>query len=180
MDAREFNSRFVQTSVLECNYLLASQCHPSAFELCRDRKVTIWHAISAGDREVEILDNYYFKKHFPVTLGTTVSIRAISLMRMLGFQDFEIFGLDSCLISDRHHAYKQPENDGGEVVSVWIRPHGRDDLVQRFLCYPWMIKQCEDFQNLTKERGEMFRINVHGPGLIATMIRTGAQLEPEG
>ena len=45
MDAREFNSRFVETPVEGCHYLLASQCHPRAFELCEGRQTTIWHAI---------------------------------------------------------------------------------------------------------------------------------------
>jgi len=179
LDARQFNSRFVKEPVLDCQYLLAAQCHPDTFEMCRGRKVTIWHAASAGDREIELLDKYYFKKHYPVTLGTTVSIRAISLMRMLGFETFEIFGLDSCWVGDEHHAYQQAENNNDKIVPVWTRPQGRDDLATRFLCSPWHVKQAEDFLFLVKERGEMFRLNVHGAGLIATMIRTGAELDIE-
>jgi hypothetical protein len=43
----------------------------------------------------------------------------------------------------------------------------------------WQAKQAEDFLQLVKERGELFQLNVHGPGLIATIIRTGAELEIE-
>ncbi len=196
MDAREFNSRFVDKPVDQCHYLLASQCHPMAFELCEGRKTTIWHALSAGDRELEILDDYYFTKsrrsddppdapesearhHHPVTLGTTVSLRAISLMRMLGFCRFEIFGLDSCVLDGEHHAYAQPENDNERTIPIWVRPDRRDDLARRFICSVWQAKQAEDFMQLVKDRGEMFQLNVHGPGLIATMIRLGARMEPE-
>jgi hypothetical protein len=196
MDAREFNSRFVERPVDECHYLLSSQCHPRAFELCQGRQTTIWHALSAGDRELEILDDYYFTKsrrstdpedapeagprhHYPITLGTTVSLRAISLMRMLGFTSFEIFGLDSCVLDSEHHAYTQPENNNERTIPVWVRPEGRDDLARRFICSVWQAKQAEDFMQLVKDRGEMFQLNVHGPGLIATMIRTGAELEME-
>lgn len=180
LDAREFNARFVETPVDGCHYLLASQCHPAAFEKCRDRKVTIWHGMSAGELEVELLDAYYFKNYHPVTLGTTVAMRAISLLRMLGFMRVEIFGLDSCWSGDSHHAYGQPENDNERRMSVWLRPKNRDDRAQRFICSPWQAKQVEDFMQLVRERGNLFQLEVHGPGLIATMIRTGAELSLEG
>jgi len=180
LDAREFNARFVETPVDGCHYLLASQCHPVAFDLCRGRKTTIWHGMSAGELEVEVLDAYYFKRYHPVTLGTTVAMRAISLLRMLGFMRIEIFGLDSCWSGDQHHAYAQPENDNERRMSVWLRPKDRDDKAQRFICSPWQAKQVEDFMMLVKERGNLFQLEVHGPGLIATMIRTGAEISLEG
>jgi hypothetical protein len=179
MDARQFNARFVETPVPDCQYLLSSQCHPDAFELCRGRNVLLWHALSAAEKEVEMLDEFYFKRHHPITLGTTVTLRAISLLRMLGFQQFEIFGLDSCYMGEEHHAYEQAENDKELVCPVWLRPQGRDDLAKRFICSIWMAKQATDLLELVKERGELFELNVHGDGLIATMIRTGAQLETE-
>ena len=179
LDAREFNSRFVETPVEGCHYLLASQCHPRAFEICRDRQVTIWHGMSAGEPEVELLDAFYFKRYHPVTLGTTVAMRAISLMRMLGFTRMEIFGLDSCWIGSDHHAYAQPENNNERTMSVWLRPKDRDDKAQRFVCSTWQAKQAEDFMQLIRERGELFELNVHGPGLIASIMRTGAELQLE-
>lgn len=180
LDAREFNVRFVEQEVEGCKYFLAAQCHPNAFELCRDRETIIWHAMSAGEAEQALLDEYYFKRYNPITLGTTVAMRAISLMRMLGFMRMAIFGLDSCWFGDEHHSYEQSENNGERRMSVWLRPHDRDDKAQRFICSPWMAKQAEDFLQLVKERGDMFSLNVHGPGLIATILRTGAELATEG
>lgn len=179
LDAREFNARFVETPVEGCHYLLASQCHPKAFDLCYGRQTTIWQALSAGEKEQTLLDDFYFKRYHPITLGTTVAIRAISLMRMLGFTHFEVFGLDSCWLDDTHHAYSQPENDGERKMSVWLRPRGQDARATRFVCSAWMAKQADDFMQLVKDRGEMFQLNVHGRGLIATMIRTGADIERE-
>ena len=179
LDARAFNARFVEQDVPGCKYLLASQCHPSMFDMCRDRETLIWHACSAGEAELELLNEYYFKRTHPVTLGTTVGVRGISLLRMLGFQHIEIFGLDSCWLDDKHHGYAQPENNRDGRLGVWLRPKGRDDLAQRFVCAPWHCKQADDFMKLVKERGHLFQLNVHGRGLIATMIQTGAQLENE-
>jgi hypothetical protein len=179
LDAREFNARFVETPVDDCHYMLASQCHPKAFELCRDRKVTIWHAMSAGEEEQKLLDEYYFTRYRPVTLGTTVAMRAISLLRMLGFTRIEIFGLDSCWLGEEHHAYPQSENNGERKMSVWLRPKARDEKAIRFMCSPWQAKQADDFLNLTRERGPLFDLNVHGDGLIASLIRLGAELHIE-
>ncbi len=188
LDARDFNARFIKTPVEGCKYLLASQCHPSTFDMCRDRIVHIWHACTAGEPELDVLKEYYFepkvtpesglRRTFPVQLGTTVGVRAISLLRMLGFQNMEIFGLDSCWLGDEHHAYEQVENKDLKI-GVWLRPKGRDDKAQRFLCAPWHMKQYEDFLGLVKARGNLFQLNVHGPGLIATALRTGAELQLE-
>jgi len=184
LDAREHNKRFIEREVPGCRYLLASQCHPATFDMCRGRTTFIWHACSGGDEELASLRAYYFDRVFPVTIGTTVAVRAITLLRMLGFERIEVFGLDSCWLGEDHHAYAQAENDADQRLGVWLRPKAkdgsyRDDYAQRFTCSPWHVKQAQDFLDLVKDRGDSFQLSVHGPGLIATMIRTGAALETE-
>lgn len=179
LDARETSARFLEQEVFGCRYLIASQCHPKAFEFCRDRDTFIWHACSLGDKELEILNEYYFDNCHPVTIGTTVGVRSISLLRMLGFVKIMIFGLDSCWLEGKNHAYEQEENNKDIMIPIWLRPEGRDDKAQRFLCSPWMVKQAEDFLELIKTRGDLFELNVYGPGLIASMLRTGAEIEME-
>ena len=49
--------------------------------------------------------------------GSTVTLRAIHLFRMLGFSKFEVYGFDSCIIG-QHHAYEQKENDDEQVIDV--------------------------------------------------------------
>jgi Protein of unknown function DUF115 len=176
LDARAFNARFVANAVLGCRYLLAAQCHPQAFELCKDREVTLWHCCSAGQAEFDLLSDYYFKRFHPITLGTTVSIRAIQLLCMLGFRTFDIFGLDSCWLDDRHHSYQQAENNEDYRRVAWLRPPGREDLWCRFTCAPWMMRQAMDFENLIRQYGNEFRLNVRGNGLIAAIMRISAEL----
>lgn len=191
LDARQFNSRFFEAPVPGCKYLIASQCHPDAFWLLKDRDVFIWHAIGSGsEEELKLLDDYYFqentddwpperirpRRHYhPVTLGTTVGIRAISLLRMLGFQRIDIFGLDSCWLGSVHHGYAQSENNDDQRIDVWLRPSVETKF--HFVCSPWHVKQAEDFKALIKERGDMFQLSVRGDGLIATMMRTGAEIQ---
>ena len=126
IDARQFNARFVETPVDGCEYFLASQCHPDTFDICRGRKITLWHVLSNPEAEMQLLDEYYCEppgepersrcRYFPVTMGTTVAIRALSLLRMIGFCRFEIFGLDSCWMGNEHHAYRQAENDKEDLI----------------------------------------------------------------
>ena len=186
LDAREFNTRFLETPVPGCRYLLASQCHPRAFELCADRDVTIWHCCSGGEPEQAVLLDYYFGRVFPIGLGTTVAIKSIQLMRMLGFQSFDIFGFDSCwyklpttLELYQHHAYDQKENDNDKRLKVVLKPEGRDDMVREFMCAPWMMRQSMDFQKLIHDHGNDFRLNIRGDGLIATIMKFSAELGSE-
>lgn len=178
LDAREFNARFVEPVVPGCRYLLASQCHPAAFEACRDREVWIWHACSGGESELALLREFYFDRCHPITIGTTVGVRAISVLRMLGWSRIDVFGLDSCWLNGAHHAYEQAENND-LMRTVWLRPEGRDDLAQMFTCAPWHVKQAQDFMLLVKERGSILDLNVRGSGLIASMLRTGANISTE-
>jgi hypothetical protein len=179
LDAREFNSRFIETPVFGCKYLLAAQCHPRAFDLCRDRETILWHVCTAGQAELDLINAYYFERCFPVVLGVTVGIRAIQLLRMLGFTSIEIFGLDSCWLEGHHHGYEQPENNRDGRRRVWLRPKGHDAKAQRFECAPWHVKQADDFMKLIRDRGNMFQLNVHGKGLLAAILRTGAEIQAE-
>ncbi len=176
LDGRQFNARFVETPIPNCKYFLASQCHPDAFEKCKDRETIIWHCCSGGDEEYEMLKRYYFDRVFPIGDGTTVAIKAIALMTMTGFRSFDIFGLDSCWLDDDHHGYVQPENNRDGRIVTWLRPPGRDDLAQRFECAPWHMQQAADFQKLVHDHGDKFRLNVRGDGLIAATMRLSALL----
>jgi hypothetical protein len=179
LDARQFNSRFVEKPIPGCKYMLASQCHPDAFDLCKDRDVLIWHCCSGGDDEYEMLKKYYFDRVFPIGEGTTVTIKSIGLLCMLGFKSFDIFGFDSCWLDDAHHGYSQKENDRDKRIAVWLRPPGRDDLACRFECAPWMMQQASDFQKLVNKHGDEFRLNIRGDGLIAATMRLSAIIGSE-
>lgn len=175
LDARQFNARFVMRDVPGCKYLLASQCHPDAFELCKDRDVTIFHCCSAGEPELMLLKEYYFNHLCPIGLGTTVAIKGIQLLNLLGFKRFDIFGFDSCWMGDEHHSYPQSENDKDKYMPVWLTPNERPELAEQFFCAPWMMRQAVDFQKLVHDRGDDFELNVRGEGLIAATLRLSAQ-----
>jgi len=96
-------------------------------------------------------------------------------MAMLGFRKVEVFGLDSCLRDDVHHAYQQAENDGDYVFNVTVG--GRE-----FKCTGWMMIQAHDFQRVIGKilgKIEDFSMIVHGDGLIAHILKTAADAAKE-
>ena len=170
LDAREFNKRFVQPQLPLCKYLIASQCHPEVFKGLPHDRTFMWHS---GLTEEQIgLVVAKTGHYFPVPGGSTVVLRALPMLRMLGLKRIHMFGFDSCLSGDAHHAYPQPENDGEPLMPVTCG--GRT-----FMCLPWMVSQATEFLDMVKFMGEHIELAVYGDGLIAQIIKTGASLSEE-
>ena len=161
LDSREFNNRFVDPVVDKCKYLISSQCHPSVFEKLKGRDAYIWHC--AGDDNFDLLKEVYGEDYFPVMGGSTVTTRAIHLLRMLGFPKLEIYGFDSCIM-DHHHAYEQPENDEEQVLNIMVS--GKE-----FKCTAAHYHQAKEFVDMISKTGEHYDLAVHGDGLISHIIK---------
>lgn len=174
VDARPFNARFTKPVVEGCKYYISSQCNPAVFEgLPRDR-TAIWHTGAEYTKDVlrEKHENVYF-----VSGGNTVLLRAIPLLRMIGYKKFHLFGCDSCLDWREgtvwsHHAYDQKENDSAMVVSTIVG--GRV-----FKCHPWMIAQASEFMEVVKVLGDEIELEIYGDGLLKHILQTGADLADE-
>ena len=167
VDAREFNARFTHPVVDDCKYLIASQVDPEVLAGLPKERTFLWH--TSADQIQDVLSETY-KVWYPIPGGSTVLLRAIPLLRMLGFHKFHIYGCDSCLIEDSHHAFSQPENDGGMVIPTEVG--GRI-----FRCYPWMIAQGQEFLTLVRLLGNEFDMEVHGDGMLAWMLKHAAAMD---
>jgi len=169
VDARQFNARFTKPVVNDCRYLIASQCHPDVFkELPKDRTF-IWHTMA--EQLGEVLDEQYGAGGwYGIPGGTTVLLRAIPLMRMLGYHKFILYGCDSCLMGDSHHAYEQNENANFYSLPVIINPSGRT-----FRCAPFMASQAHEFIDMIKYIGDEIELDVKGDGLLAHILEVGAE-----
>lgn len=173
LDAREFNSRFVEPVLPQCRYLIASQVHPGTLAGLPKDKTLLWHS-GVSDQNEQLIREKQDGLFFPTPGGSTVTLRAIPLLRMLGFKRFHIFGFDSCVntTDGKHHAYDQKENDCEPVIPVTCG--GR-----MFLCTPWMTSQASEFRDLVKFLGDEVELAVYGDGLIAHIIETGASFSKE-
>lgn len=166
VDAREFNKRFTKPVVDGCKYLIASQCNPAVLDGLPKDRTLLWH--TSAESIKDLLDAQY-AVWWGIPGGSTVMLRAIPLLRMLGFKRFHLYGFDSCL-ADGHHAYAQPENDSEHVISATV-----GDRV--FQCHAWMLSQAQEFIELCKFMGDEIELQVRGDGLISHIIETGAAMD---
>ncbi|HQR22395.1 MAG TPA: DUF115 domain-containing protein [Burkholderiaceae bacterium] len=169
VDARDSNARFTHPVADETKYLIASQCHPSVLDgLPRDRTL-LWHTTAESIREIldELLPQWW-----GIPGGSTVVLRAIPLLRLLGYYRFHLFGFDSCYQGDAHHAYAQPENERDTAIDITCGE-------RMFRCAPWMVSQAQEFMDLVRFLGDEIELEVYGDGLIAHILRTGADLSEE-
>lgn len=181
VDARPFNARFTHP-VDEANlYFVASQCDPSVLEGLPLNRTFLFHTAVGSIRD--LLDKYR-PLWFDASGGSTVFLRAICVLTMMGFRKFHVYGVDSCItkknvykheegntglrIEDVHHAYSQPENDNAPVIPVIVKG-------KTFYCHPWMISQAQEFMDLIRIMGHIIEFNVRGPGLLSWIIESGAR-----
>ena len=171
LDARQENAEFV-IDVHGCKYFLASQTHPAVFDACEGKDTYIFHAMTDGsDIERGILDEHYDKRWHPVPSAGTVGMVAIMLCRELGFRFQHLFGMDSCYSpSLEHHAYPQALNDQ-EGYRAFICA-GRS-----FVCSAAQASQAYTFRDVIRHNQHGIQLSVHGNGLLAHILRTGAELQ---
>jgi hypothetical protein len=166
VDARPFNARFVERQDPNCKYLIASQCDPSVFAKLPKDRTYMWHTSAEMFRE-EL--NSQFDVWVGVPGGSTVMLRAIPLLRILGYKKFHLYGCDSCIMGDSHHAYSQPENDGQMAIPVLVKGSNRT-----FYCHSWMLAQAQGFIDTIRAYGNEVEIAVYGDGLLAHILETAA------
>ena len=165
VDGRPFNARFTHPVIEDCKYLVASQCDPSVLEGLPKDRTYLWH--TTAETFAEELKNSY-DVYWGIPGGSTVLLRAIPLLRLLGYHKFHLFGCDSCVDETGHHAFPQPENDGMTFDTIV------GDKV--FKTQPWMASQAHEFMDLIKFMGDEIELEIYGDGLLAHILNTGASL----
>ena len=176
IDARPHNARFTKPVVDDCRYLIGSQCDPAVLEGLPEERTYLWH--TGAEKYKEMLDLAYDGRWWWVPGGSTVLLRTIPLMRMLGYRKFHLYGCDSCMMGDKHHAYAQAENDKEVYLSTVLNV--KDVPTERtFKTTVWQVSQAHEFISLIKFLGEEIDLQVHGDGLLAYILRTGAEFSTE-
>lgn len=180
LDAKPRNAEFAH-DVPGCTYFLASQCDPSVFERVMSfsqmngysgfeakegqQRIILWHAVNSDEELQAVMD--LGEPWVPVQAGSTITLRALRLFQILGYWRFHVFGMDSCMMGGRHHAYEQPAADHLRVADIGC--NGR-----RFDVTGWQIHQVMEFMKFCRLFAQELEMSVHGDGLIAHMIRTSA------
>jgi SAM-dependent methyltransferase len=169
VDSRPNNAKFVKPITDKTLYMIASQCDPSVLEGLPPERTYLWHTTMP---EIKDIVNEVRERWYAIPGGSTVALRAIPALRMLGYRRFHCYGWDSCLRdSDRlAHAYDQPENNDDYVHPITCSS-GRT-----FHCTTWMASQAQEFMDLIKFLGDEIELEVYGDGLLAHILKTGAEM----
>lgn len=168
LDMRPENVRFLSNPKRSCRYFLSSSCDPGAFDALEGYQVYMFHCMGSRSRQ-QILRRYYFGRPIPmVDGGVAIGTRTLSLLQGLGFRKVQAFGFDSCIMEGRHHAYPQEDNDDYAVDVVRVGE-------QEFLCQRWMADEAYCFIMWAQHSGRDMQLQVHGNGLIATILAQASE-----
>lgn len=176
VDARLHNARFTHPVVDDCKYLICSQCDPSVLEGLPKERTFLWH--TGAELHREALDLFYDKKWWWVPGGSTVLLRAIPLLRMLGYKHMHLFGCDSCVLEEKHHAYAQVENDGEVLLPTKVSLNGVPDE-RVFMTTVWQASQAHEFVGVVQLLGDELELHAHGDGLLAYILKKASELDEE-
>ena len=176
IDARPFNSRFVEPVDDKNRYIIADQCHPSVLKNLPKDRTHLMHC-NLDPKSIEIINEEVgpmYETWLPIPGGSSVMMRTLAALQQLGLRDIEIYGFDSCLIDQQHHAYEQKENDIGEDEAVLNFMVGD----REFFCLPWMLAQARDFMFAKNILIRKLDITIHGDGLIKNLLENDFALPP--
>ena len=144
------------------HYMIASQCNPAMFDNLDGCQVTLWHPYVKKGQDRP-------KNSMLIGGGTTSGLRAISLLYVLGYRQFELFGFDSCNDGELLRVNGDGLKDGDKLIEVSIEPQG-----ETFYCNTAMALQAEHFQTYYDYLPDA-TFNGHGHGLIQAIIKKRRQ-----
>lgn len=181
VDARDFMHRFVaQVPGLtdETKYVISSQCDPKIFEGLPLDRTYMWQASTSKELLSWVKEHYgvMYEDWFPSPGGSTVGLRALMLLRMLGFNKIHLYGMDSCVLPERdHHAYEQKENDYLDEKGTIPLVIGDGTKYRKvFQCQPWHAYQLREFEMMVPHMADDTKLAVYGDGAIAYLIEANA------
>ncbi len=166
LDARPHNVKFLQGLRRQTMLYLASQCDETLFHEGRKHEIIAWHPTMGGQSGVKEERDTIF-----IGGSTTVGMRALRLVHVLGYRAVHLFGYDSSFRDGDAHAYDQAENAND-------RPRGCVVGDRAFVSTAWMIRQADDFRMMAPGfMEEGLSIHVHGDGLLPELARQMAKVE---
>lgn len=153
-----------------CSYLLSSAVDPAVFDALASCQRFVWHASDVEPWTSIIAPHYPVQRPYAVS-GTTVTLRAVDLLYLMGYRWIDIYGFDGSFEGDgaQHHAYEQVEDDNDPRGVITVECDGRAFFTRGDYAREAteLHKTLETYNMLWRGgRADMLRIRVHGDGLI--------------
>lgn len=169
LDARRVNTNFLYglpDHVLnKTEFLLASQVHPSMFELAPRDRTRVFHLNTPSAKAQFPDEGLYFGSRGGTIGSTAIALAAVSL----GFRTIILVGYDSSYDKGRSHAPDQPQNEGIKTLPVFVED-------REYETTPAMAKQVEQFRPFLKDLTDLIPeldVRLCGEGLFYDFIITG-------
>lgn len=147
-------------------FLIASQCDPSLFEYFKEKgaNVTIWHL--NGDKfDVSVYGN----NQIAIGGGCTVGTRAMVIAMGMGFFNLHLYGMDTALTNQEHHAYEWNDPTIEKI-------HDTHDIQleidgPKFTIAGYHLGQLFDIRALMSQYANRMQLTVHGESFLAYYMR---------
>lgn len=158
-------------------YYVASLCANHMFDQLRGRKVIVWHChsdqwehVKAYNEAYGTMDNGVAKTPMFVGGGFTTFLRTLSVSWILGWRDYELFGVDSSFPEGRGSHFFGTPDYGGDVCDCHAQT-GPGDQLRHYWSKPYLIRQAHEFREFCEHHHQSFKMRVHGPGLLPDIHR---------
>jgi hypothetical protein len=157
----------------DVTYYVCTHCHPLTLDGLKDRKVVLWHSPPNSPGEKIALDEL-FPGDLNLGGGIATFLRSMSIALVLGYRQFELFGVDSSFPDDypSTHIIGYPTITSPKADGIFI--YAKDDKsgeVRRFKTVGYLAYQVEEFIKYLKVNHMLFRLKVHGDTLLAFVHR---------
>lgn len=158
LDSRDCNKNFFENLSDETTYLLASQCHASAFDALAKFTTGVFHLSTPTTMKIFPDEELY------VGGGGTIGLTSLAIALALGYRRVYLLGFDS----SAGHVVKQPQNDQDEMIDVWVKD-------RKYMASKAMAAQTMDFfpfYDAIRNVCPDFEINLIGRGLFYDYVMT--------
>ncbi len=144
-------------------YYVCSTCPQKVFQQLEGYHRVLWHAFFPW-QEYQIALNRYFKGEFMVGSGYTTFFKTIVIAIILGFRDFDLFGVD-CSFEGSSHVDGYTFADIEPKIDIWgSDPEAKD--IRKFKSQGGYVFQAHEFLQFCKINHAALKLRVHGDGLL--------------
>jgi predicted O-methyltransferase YrrM len=166
MDPRQHKVQFIDPPIPNVHYLMASLCHPDTWRALKGQQVTLWHCYSCDETYpfIEGVD----PGELVVRGGSTIGITALHIGGVLGYNHFEVHGMDGSFADAERqvrHAGEHPGTKQNKDGITW-KAGGVKYYTSKIMsnAVAETINQVRNFP--------MFTV-FHGNGLTQALVREG-------
>lgn len=144
-------------------YYICSHCSQGIFKQLEGYHRVLWHAFCPPQSYQQAIARY-FRGEFMIGGGYATFFRTLSIAMILGYCDFELFGLDSSFEGSSHlDGYAIADREPQVSVFGADPTHQR---LKRFKTQGGLAFQASEFIEFCRAHQADLRLRIHGDGLL--------------